>query len=283
MLIRFSVENFLSFKERISFSMLPGKGLLKKDHKTEAVKGVRVLKTSVVFGANASGKSNLIKAIAFGKRMIVEGTPSNMLIEYSKFRLDVECLNKPSRIEFEIQISNKNYAYGFVFNNELILEEWLYEISKKGETKIYERIQNNNIFDINYLLKRQKKEEERQFLNFLYKATPNNQLFLHEVLTRNVKNNVTNIRDLELVLRWFITTLTIIFPSDKYKQGIKLMAADNDNLKKYYSSLLKYFDTGIETICLQTVREDKLTIPNELLERIKIDLSKLDNENSRVL
>lgn len=283
MLIRFSVENFLSFKDRITFSMLPGKGMLKKEHKADAVNGVRVLKTSVVFGANASGKSNLIKAMAFGKRMIIEGTPSNMPIEYNKFRLDVECLNKPSRIEYEIQVSNKNYAYGFVFNNELILEEWLYEISKKGEVKIYERIQQDNIFDINYLLKQQDKEEERQFLNFLCKATPNNQLFLHEILTRKVKSNVTNIRDLELVLSWFITTLTIIFPSDKYKQGIKLMAADNDKLKLYYSGLLRYFDTGIETICLQAVKEDKQTIPSELLERIKMDLLKQDDENSRVL
>ena len=90
--------------------MLPGKGMLKKGHKADAVNGVRVLKTSVVFGANASGKSNLIRAMALGKRMIIEGTPSNMPIEYSKFRLDVECLNKPSRIEYEIQVSNKNYT-----------------------------------------------------------------------------------------------------------------------------------------------------------------------------
>ena len=108
-------------------------------------------------------------------------------------------------------------------------------------------------------------------------------MFLHEILTRKVKSNVTNIRDLELVLSWFITTLTIIFPSDKYKQGIKLMAADNDKLKQYYSGLLKYFDTGIETICLQTVKEEKQTIPSELLERIKMDLLKQDDENSRVL
>jgi AAA15 family ATPase/GTPase len=59
MLIRFTVENFLSFKDRATFSMLPGKGTLKKEHKADAVKGVRVLKAGVAFGANASGKSNL--------------------------------------------------------------------------------------------------------------------------------------------------------------------------------------------------------------------------------
>lgn len=58
MLIRFSVENFLSFSDRQKFSMLPGKGSLKADHKTPKVNGVSALKTSVLFGANAS--ENLI-------------------------------------------------------------------------------------------------------------------------------------------------------------------------------------------------------------------------------
>ena len=61
MLIRFSVENFLSFSDRQKFSMLPGKGTLKADHKTSKINGISALKTAVLFGANASGKSNLIK------------------------------------------------------------------------------------------------------------------------------------------------------------------------------------------------------------------------------
>ena len=66
MLIRYSVENFLSFDQRTEFSMIPGKGSLKKEHKAPAVNSVSVLKTSIILGANASGKSNLIKAMAFG-------------------------------------------------------------------------------------------------------------------------------------------------------------------------------------------------------------------------
>ena len=57
MLIRFSVENFLSFSDRQKFSLIPSKGTLKSDHKTKKVKAISVLKTSVLFGANASGKS----------------------------------------------------------------------------------------------------------------------------------------------------------------------------------------------------------------------------------
>lgn len=282
MLIRFTVENFLSFKERATFSMLPGKGTLKKEHKADAVKGVQVLKAGVAFGANASGKSNLIKAIAFGKRLVTEGSMAGMPIEFSKFRLDAASVEKGSRLEYEIQAGGKNYAYGFVLNNGYVAEEWLYEISKKSETRIYERQTDEGIFDVTYLMGLQKNQEEQQFMQFLSKATPKNQLFLHEVMTRNVKGNVSNTTDLDNVLNWFLTTLTVIFPRDKYKSGIKLMAADNEQLKKYYTELLRYFDTGIKTICLQSVKENKTNISEEQLEQIKMDLMKQNNAEARV-
>lgn len=282
MLIRFTVENFLSFKERVTFSMLPGRGTLKMEHKANAVKGVRVLKAGVVFGANASGKSNLIKAIAFGKRLVTEGSIAGVPIEYSKFRLDVASAMKGSRLEYEIQAGGKNYAYGFVLNNGYVAEEWLYEISQKGETKIYERLTDEGVFDVSYLMGLQKNMEEMQFVQFLSKATPKNQLFLHEVMARDVHSNVSSIIDLDNVLYWFVTTLTVIFPRDKYKSGIKLMAADNVQLKKYYTELLRYFDTGVDTISLQSVKSDKLDIPQDILEQIKIDLLKQKSDDARI-
>lgn len=280
MLIRFTVENFLSFKERATFSMLPGKGTLKKEHKADAVKGVRVLKAGVAFGANASGKSNLIKAIAFGKRLVTEGTVAEMPIEFPKYRLDLASAEKGSRLEYEIQAGGKNYAYGFVLDDGAVVEEWLYEISKKKETKIYERLPER--FDASYLIGLQKSPEEKQFIQFLCKATPKNQLFLHEVMTRNVRSNVSDMTDLDNVLNWFLRTLTVIFPRDKYKSGIKLMAADNDLLKTYYTELLRYFDTGVDTISLQSVKEDKLNISQDVLEQIKMDLIKQKSADARL-
>lgn len=282
MLIRFTVENFLSFKERVSFSMLPGKGTLKKEHKSLAVKGVRVLKVGVVFGANASGKSNLIKAIAYGKKLVTEGCAPGMPLDCPKYRLDVDSISEGTRIEYEIQAGQKNYAYGFILNHGKIEEEWLYEISKKGETKIFERLANKDSFDADYLINLQRNKEEKQFLTFLCKATPENQLFLHEIMTRNVKTNVSDISDLENVINWFVFTLNVVFPQDKYKSGIKLMATDNEQLKTYYTALLKYFDTGVKTICLQKVNEDKLNISHDLLEQIKINLAKQKSPDARI-
>jgi AAA15 family ATPase/GTPase len=118
MLVRFTVENFLSFKEKQVFSMIPGKGSLKSHHKSSPIKGVSALKVGVVFGANASGKSNLVKAIVFGRRIILNGTKPEQPITTNFFKLDTRFLNKPSYIEYEIQHKGKIYAYGFVLNSK---------------------------------------------------------------------------------------------------------------------------------------------------------------------
>ncbi len=264
--------------------MLPGKGTLKKEHKLKPVKGVSTLKTSLILGANASGKSNLIKAIAFGKKIVLKGVSADQLIEYSKFRLNANADNSNSRLEYEIQTNGKNYAFGFVFNKHQIVEEWLYEISKgKTDKLIYERNTTNNTFDIQPLLLKNTKEEHKQFLNFIAKGTPDNQLFLREVITRKVKENVKDISDISAVYNWFLNSLKVIFPDDKYKDGIKSELVDNEVLKNIFEELLKYFGTGISGICLQDIELNKLNIPNEAIERIREDLLNKKTENVRAI
>ena len=84
------------------------------------------------------------------------------------------------------------------------------------------------------------------------------------------------------MIDWFTTTLNVIFPQDKYKSGIKLIACNNEQLKKYYTALLRYFDTGVKTICLQKVNEDKLSIPQDKLNQIKMSLLKQKNTEARM-
>lgn len=281
MLIRFTIENFLSFKDRVVFSMIPGKGTLKPNHKTKTIKGISALKTSVVFGANASGKSNLIKAIDFGKKLILLGTKNEQLISYQNYRLDSTTISGNSRIEYEIQNKGKNYAYGFVFNSKEIVEEWLYEITKKKESKIFER--NNSTFDLGQLFKKNKKKEQQQFLKFIAKGTPNNQLFLTEIKTRKVKDNVSDINDLLNVIDWFQYSLKVILPNDKYNEGVKFELKDDSKLQKIFEELLNYFDTGINGICLEKIEQENIEFPSKILDKIKEDLFNLKSKNVRVV
>lgn len=74
-------------------------------------------------------------------------------IDFQKFRLHNSLIKKNSRTEYEIQHNEKNYAYGFVFNDNEIVEEWVYESGTKTEIKIFERnIANKQAFDVEYLL-----------------------------------------------------------------------------------------------------------------------------------
>lgn len=282
MLIRFSVENFLSFRERQSFSLLPGKGTLMAEHRTKPINRISILKTAVVFGANASGKSNLIKAIDFGRRLVLKGTKPEVKIDFQSYRLDVAYKTRNSRIEYEIQHKGKNYAYGFVFNSDEIVEEWLYEINKKSEQKIFERNSTRDrVFDLDNLLRKNKKEDEKQFLNFIAKGTPNNQLFLSEIRTRRVKENVSDISDLLNMLDWFQNALKVIFPDDKYKEGIKSELKEDEQLLKTFEEFLTYFDTGINGVCLEKVDFESLDIPSKILNSIKEDLMGGKSENIR--
>lgn len=282
MLIRFSVENFLSFSDRQKFSLIPSKGTLKSDHKTKKVKDISVLKTSVLFGANASGKSNLIKAIEFGKRLVLRGTKPETQIDYQKFRLDKVANDKDSRLEYEIQHNGKNYAYGFVFNSDEIKEEWLFEITLKNEIKIFERnIDKKVIFDLDNILKNIKSDEEKQFLKFTAKGTPKNQLFLNEIRSRNVRENVSKIEDLLTVVDWFQNSLKVMLPDDKYKEGLKFELNQDEELLTTFEQFLKYFDTGINGVCLEKVDFESVDIPKQILTKIKEDLLSKRSENIR--
>lgn len=282
MLIRFSVENFLSFSERQNFSMIPGKGTLKAEHKTSKVKGVSVLKTSVLFGANASGKSNLIKAIDFGKKLVLRGTKTDTQISYQNFRLSNDSNSKDSRIEYEIQHKGKNYAYGFVFNSDIIKEEWLYEIGTNKEVKIFERnCSKKKQFDLDNILSKLRKNDEKLFLQFIAKGTPNNQLFLNEIRTRRVKENVSKIDDILSILDWFQNSLKVIFPDDKYNEGLKFELKQDEELLTTFEEFLSYFDTGIDGVCLEKIDSAHIEVPESILEKVKEDLLSKGSEEIR--
>jgi AAA15 family ATPase/GTPase len=280
MLIRFNIENFSSFNERQTISFLPGKGTLKPEHKTKPVKSISLLKTAVVFGANASGKSNLVRAVEFGRRLVLVGTRPGNKIPYRKFRLDVESEHKDSRIEYEIQHRGKNYAYGFVFNSSEIVEEWLYEVKKSGDVKLFVRDKKQKEpFDLDYFIQKNHTAEEKQFLKFIAKGTPDNQLFLTEIRNRKVKENVSEISDLLNVNDWFLNSLKVIFPDDKYKEGLKFELENDQNLLTTFQEFLDYFDTGISGVCLEKIDRDGLEFPKVMVDDIIEDLQNKESES----
>ncbi len=140
MLIRFNIKNFLSFSEREDgkseeFSMIAGKVRSKKEHVYEDGK-IKLLKFAAVYGANAAGKSNLVKALDFMQRIIVSGLPEGHTDNYCKVM--IESKDKESYFELEILLNDKYYAYGFevILNQSRFTSEWLVELTSDNKEKL---------------------------------------------------------------------------------------------------------------------------------------------------
>ena len=128
MLVQFSVENFLSFEENTVFNLLATNDESHPNHKArqEATTGKKLLRAAAIYGTNASGKSNLIKAIAYARNLIVVGTEPNRRIHRIPFKLS-DSKSKPTRFQFVFISKGKQFTYGFKFNETEILEEYLFE------------------------------------------------------------------------------------------------------------------------------------------------------------
>lgn len=266
MLIRFFVSNFLSFDTQTEFSMVAGQGTAHKHH---VVKGQKrhipnVLKAGLVYGANGSGKSNFVKAISFAQKIIMSHKPKDLDFQY--FKLKKENAQKPSSFQFDILLNDTIYSYGFEILNHHIQEEYLLERGATKDKMIFERKNSENgktlmSFDIHF-----KNKEQKQFLDFIGKGTPNDRLFLTECQFRNAWKEVENIEEIKNILEWFIYNLKIMFPDFSFNI-FGLQEAE-------YVKILNYLGINITNFKWQTVEV------KEVEPLIEYNLSGLiENEN----
>ena len=121
MLLRATFRNILSFKDEVQISFVAGKSALHPEHVFRAEKrdDISVLKSGIIYGANASGKSNVIKAISIIQEIALGRFP---LYRIEPFKLSSDD-NTISKIEVEFKVDSKFYAYGLEFSLQGIKEE----------------------------------------------------------------------------------------------------------------------------------------------------------------
>jgi len=274
MLIRYFVDNFLSFNDQTEFSMIPGRSRLLSHHIVKGKKrsDINILNSAIIYGANASGKSNLIKSIDFAKKLIVWGTEPSEQIPLKKFRLDLKSIDRPSKFQFDFKYKGKYYSYGFKLDINRIYEEWLYKINKFSEKLLFERKTKSEAeTSIKFGKTLSLKKTDLQFLKFVGKGTRQNQLFLTESIQRNVKY-FSDVYD------WFDNVLKIIFPNTKFN-GIEFFFAKREKIKDILLKFLQYFDTGISDIVCEKylLEKDLKEIPEDVIEKLKKGLNKKDS------
>ena len=246
MLIRFSFKNFKSFKNENCLDM---EATSLKEHEYNIVKTENgdYLKIAAIYGANASGKTNVLQAFSYMKKKVLVSDDSrinNNLSEENIFTFMIN--NAPISLEVEILAeNNKIYKYGFEVLNNAIISEWLYEKRVNKFYEIFDRTNNIEVKDNkNKLLGLANVDEKTLFLNVFAKIDKNNEDF----------NNVYN---------WFIDANYLDLGDPNFENAlnnrISLKIIED---KKYKEELLKFIKTFDATI-------DSINISPNSLEELK--------------
>lgn len=167
MILEFSIANFLSFKDKVTFSMLANATNGLDDNYIIFNDYRKVLKTSAIYGANASGKTNLFKVLTVVISMLRSSNIINInaKLPIIPFKFDKITNDKPSEFEIKFIVDDVRYVYGFVADSNKIYDEYLYYYPNGRETKIFDRTNTN---DYSFPQK-----DERKLNDIASKNTPN--------------------------------------------------------------------------------------------------------------
>ena len=273
MLLEFKVKNFLSFKDEQIFSMVASKLTELPENRIKVAEDdFYLLKSASIFGANASGKSNLLAGISFMKGFIINSVKDSQdegNIANISFALNPESQQKTTEFEMTFLHNDLLVRYGFEIGKKKVYKEWLYI----DEDLVFSREDNNlTDHDINYL------EDDEVKLKF--NMTNEKSLFLTILST-------TNTKFAENILDYFRNNINVInalggsrnnFTKRAIKEGDK-------QFKKKILEMLKFADFNINNLEVkeskfQISNVDDSEIPEEILNQIKLDTNRLITEHN---
>ena len=286
MFVQFKIGNFLSFKDTVTFSMV-GYTSVKESDNDNTLNNVfydpteknKLLKSAVIYGANNSGKSNLLSAMNFYRKFILTSSNEKQAtdeISIIKFLLSTETENEPSFFEMIFFIGDIRYRYGFEADREKIYSEWLFSLKNEfsaKEIKLFTRefqvIKTNRLF-----FKEGKGIEDK---------TRPNALFLSTVAQLN--GTIAT-----MILTWFKTNLNTISGLDDNTTSYTISKfQEDDNFREIIIEFFKSIQIGFDDIEIEEKEADINTILNSVSNgrvidsNLNIDVNKIEKlvENTR--
>lgn len=257
MFIEFSVGNFRSIKEIQSLNMTTAKINELRDSNTIKIsEKFSVLKSKAIYGANASGKSNFIKALIRFKKIVRNSVKNETILQLiEKFQFSTETENTPSFFQLIFIHDSIQYRYGFEATNKKIVSEWLFGTPGQREVCFFTR-ENNIITEVS---EKHYNEGKRLIFGEDNEIYRDNSLFLSTVATMNGRLSIQLIEK--------ITSIIIIKGLDDDRNlGNAIKALTDENQKDNINVFLQLADTGINK-----------------LEAQKILISQLSNKPVRVI
>jgi hypothetical protein len=259
MLVEFTVANFRSFQDAMTLSMVAA-NLVAKDKTVDTSNLIKtdseisLLKTAVIYGANASGKSNLLKALLFMKSFMVNSSKESQStdkIGVEPFKLGLYGETSPSHFELVFIMDGIRYRYGFEADRNRVSAEWLYYVPSSRETSVFSR--KDNVIAVS-------KKFDAEGID---KRTRNNALYLSVCAQFNVPLA-------EKILAWVSDKLNVLSGlHDHHYRNYTAGTCDTDANRLRISSLIKALDTGISGITVERNTLGIDSLPSAMPEELK--------------
>ena len=270
MLLQFSVTNFASIKNEVLFSLVPSKD---KEHPENILKNGKFKANSLaaIYGANASGKSNLFKAMTTA---IVYIRQSNVYQHGQKipvvpYKFCDNCTSIPTKFEFTfVAEDGLKYIYGFSATVERVTEEYLYVFRSSKPSMLFDRTDEKYSFPRN----------EKANLQPLTRMNTPNKLFLATATSWNAQCTT-------IPFQWFATKIDTQTSVDN-QEGPALEAYKNEKEENiaFVKKLMKMVDINIVDvdIDIQEMPQDQSPIPGVDFGGIVINNQIIKPQNNRI-
>jgi len=252
MLIEFSVENYRSFQEKQTFSLVASEDETMLDSNTFTLQNtdnLRLLKSAIVYGSNASGKSNLLRAIQTMRRLILNSASrmqSGEKLPIEPFRLNSKSDKKPTIFEVIFIQQGTRYEYGISLNRERVYEEWLIAYPNGIKQNWYSRkyLPDDPKLNLNEEYKwtfgKGLKGEKAR----IKRLVRSNSLFLSHA----AQNNHPQLTE---IFEWFQHQINILTKNDQARAFTLGICDDDNSFLQQVVKLLSEADVGIAGIKIE--------------------------------
>lgn len=248
MILNFSIQNFGSIKDKQTLSFEADKS----DHLEEAYVtrcgGRRILKLALLYGANASGKTTVLKALDFLRELVVEPkSKKTERLDFEPYLFDPDTPKQPTVLSIEFIRNEVRYAYRVEFTQEAVVAEELYAYYTSNKARIYQRTTDleRQFVEIKFGSKMTRSKAVKQSLTA-------NTLWNNTVLGGYLKTNVDS-KELQEVVDWFKLYLKrMVQPQTSFEDLIFFQMEDGEILSSDMIPILQQADLHISDIVIQS-------------------------------
>ena len=270
MIINFSVQNFGSIKDKQTLTFEADKSEHLENSYVINTNGLRLLKIILIYGANASGKTTILKALEFLRDIVLEPeTKKTDELDFQPFLFDSETPEKNSIISIEFLANDTKYYYEVEFFKKAIVNEVL-NFYNPNKANVFKR---NT--DINNQFAEIKFGSKIKIDKTIEKILEANTLWNNTVLGGFLKTNV-DIKELKVAVEWFKNYLRPLIYTRTQLEGFVTSKIEKSELSKLdVISVLKKADFHISDIVIQ---EEEKEIPDGLIHFLKGQLKDSPDE-----